>query len=181
MYQSSGVNFSSPDNNIKYLNLEPQMVVADFGVGSGAYAMAAAREVPGGKVYAIDIQKDLLAKLKKEASHQNLNNIEILWGDIENVGGVKLTDNSADVVIVSNVLFQAEAKYQLALEAKRILKPAGRLLFIDWSESFGGLGPQAGDIVTAEEAEKIFSEAGFNVSKSFPAGPHHYGIIFVKK
>ena len=122
-----------------------------------------------------------MAKLKKEAISQNLDNIEILWGDIENVGGVKLTDNSIDVAIVSNVLFQATAKYQLALEVKRILKSTGRVLFVDWSESFSGLGPQSSDIVTAEEAQKIFTEAGFSVGKSFSAGPHHYGSIFIKK
>jgi tRNA A58 N-methylase Trm61 len=66
--------FSDPENNIKQFALASGMMVADFGSGSGFYSMAAARAVaPSGKVFAVDIQKDLLQKLKNGAKQNNIN------------------------------------------------------------------------------------------------------------
>jgi ubiquinone/menaquinone biosynthesis C-methylase UbiE len=173
--------FADPHTNLQKLNLASGMTVVDFGSGVGAYALAAAGMVaPEGKVYAVEIQKDLLENLKKEAGVRNIQNIDVIWGDIEQAGGVGLADNTADVVIVSNVLFQAKSMYTLALEAKRLLKPGGRIMVIDWSESFGGLGPLPSEVVPADEVKKTFGSAGLAFSLDFPAGDHHYGLIFAK-
>lgn len=173
--------FADPRTNLQKLNLASGMTVVDFGSGVGAYALAAAPLVaPDGKVYAVEIQKDLLASLKKEARVKNINNIEVIWGDIEQAGGVGLADNLADAVIISNVLFQAKSMYTLALEAKRILKPGGTIMVIDWSDSFGGIGPNPVDVVSADEVKKTFGSAGLAFTIDFPAGDHHYGLIFAK-
>lgn len=157
------------------------MIVVDFGSGIGAYALPAANLVaPNGKVYAVEIQKDLLETIKKDALAKGLDNLEYIWGDIEQAGGVGLADGLADVVIISNVLFQAKSMYTLALEAKRILKSGGRVMVIDWSESFGGLGPLPSDVVPAEEVKNTFGSAGLVFDSDFPAGDHHYGLIFAK-
>lgn len=173
--------FADPRTNLQKLSLASGMTVVDFGAGVGAYALAAAPFVaPEGKVYAVEIQKDLLETLKKEAVTKGINNIEVIWGDIEQVGGVGLADNIADVVIISNVLSQAKSMYTLALEAKRLLKPGGRIMVIDWSESFGGMGPLPSDVVPPDEVKKTFGSAGLAFSLDFSAGDHHYGLIFAK-
>lgn len=173
--------FADPQENLKKLNLSMGMDVVDFGSGVGAYALAAARLVaPEGKVYAVEIQKDFLEAIKKGAQEKNLDNVELIWGDIEQAGGVGLADNLADVVIISNVLFQTKSMYTLALEAKRLLKPGGRVMIIEWSESFGGIGPAPVDIVSPEEVKKTFGSAGLVFTSEFPAGDHHYGLIFAK-
>ncbi len=173
--------FADPQTNLQKLNLSSGMTVIDFGSGIGAYSLAAASLVlPDGKVYAVEIQKDLLETLKKEAREKSLPNVDVIWGDIEQNGGVSLPDGVADVVIISNVLFQAKSMYTLALEAKRLLKPGGRVMIIDWSESFGGLGPAPIDVVPVEEIKKTFSSVGFAFVLDFPAGDHHYGLIFAK-
>ncbi len=158
------------------------MTVVDFGAGSGAYTIPAAKLVaPAGKVYAVEIQKDLLETIKKTAEAEHLgDNVNLIWGDIEQQGGVSLADSLADVVIVSNVLFQAKSMYTLALEAKRILKSSGRIMIIEWNESFGGIGPAATDIVAPEEIKKTFGSVGLAFISEFPAGEHHYGLIFSK-
>lgn len=182
MYQSSGLHFISPEKSISRLHLTYGMKVADFGAGSGAYTFAVARAIgPSGRVYAIDIQKDLLEKIKTEAREQHLSNIEVLWGDLEQVGGTKLGDEVVQVVVISNVLFQTKGAYQVALEAKRVLKVGGRVLLIDWEGSFGGIGPKTDDVLTKDEVVAIFEQAGFESTENFLAGPHHYGIIFNKK
>lgn len=173
--------FADPQANLQKLNLRPGLTVVDFGAGSGAYTIPAARMVfPDGKVYAVEIQKDLLETVKQAAQTQNLNNIEYVWGDIEQAGGVSLADNLADAIIISNVLFQAKSMYTLAIEAKRILKPGGRVMVIDWSESFGGIGPAPADVVASEAIKKTFESAGLTFSSDFSAGEHHYGLIFNK-
>ena len=63
---------------------------------------------------------------------------------------------------------------------KRVLRPGGKAVVIDWTESFGGLGPQPSDVVEQKEAERLFNENGFTTETSFDAGDHHYGVIFRK-
>lgn len=173
--------FSDPEKNIEQLGLEPGMSVADLGAGSGFYAIAAARAVLGaGRVYAIDVQKDLLQKIKTNAHREHLANVEVLWGDLEKLGGTRLRDLSVDVAIVANTLFQIKDKNTLLLEAKRILKPKGRLLIIDWSDSFGGIGPHKDEVLTLASAKTLCEKAGFAFEHELSAGSHHYGLVFRK-
>lgn len=174
--------FSDPEHNIEQLGLSDGHIVADFGAGSGFYSILAGKAVaPMGKVYAIDVQKDLLERLKKEAARQGVRNIDVLSGDLEKLGGSKIRESSCDVVIASNVLFMAEDKKSFLLEAKRVLRPLGRLLLIDWSASFSGMGPHSDHVVYKDDAIKLAKEAGFSFDREISAGAHHYGIIFRKQ
>lgn len=173
--------FADPKSNIEHLLIGEEMNVIDIGAGSGAYVLAAAEVARNGKVYALDIQKDLLLKIKKEAGKRNIHNIETLWADAEDLGGTKLRDGLIDIGIVSNLLFQIEHKEGLAKEVSRIIRKKGRLLLIDWTDSFGGLGPQTKDVVTSEKAKQLFEKVGFKTLKEFNAGDHHYGMIFERQ
>lgn len=171
--------FSDPKNNIRQLHLTEGMSVADFGSGAGYYVMAASELVgDSGRVYAIDLQQALLQKVKRMMTEKNRENVDILWGDIERIGGTKLGDESVDAVIIANTLFQVEDKSSTAMEIRRVLKEKGKLMVVDWSDSFGGIGPQSGSIVTESSSRKIFTENGFEFDERFDAGEHHYGLIF---
>ena len=176
------MSFAEPIANLEKLNLTPGMTVVDFGAGSGAYTIPSARLVaPDGVVYAVEIQKDLLENIKKSAVDARLqDNVKLIWGDVEQQGGVGLADGLADVIIISNVLFQTKSMYTLALEAKRILKPEGKIMVIEWSGSFGNLGPTPADVVPAEEVKKTFGSVGLILTDEFSAGEYHYGLIFSK-
>jgi ubiquinone/menaquinone biosynthesis C-methylase UbiE len=155
------------------------MKVGDFGAGSGHYARAAAAIVGSiGKVYAIDVQEDILKHIKLNTHEQHQHIIETVWGDIEKPGGTHLRDASLDAVLLANTLFQVENRFGLIAEIKRTLKPGGKLMLVDWAGSFGGMGPAANKVVPEKEAEALFTNAGFHKVKSFHAGPHHYGILF---
>lgn len=174
--------FTDPAQNVAAFGLTEGMRVADFGTGSGAYALIMAERVGStGKVYAVDIQNDLLTRLDKLAKERHLENIEIIWGDVEKQGGSKIADQTVELVLISNTLFQSDAKYTLALEAKRILVPRGRAVIIEWQDSFAGLGPAPERVVKAADVKKIFEQAGFRHQTDFPTGPHHYGMIFNKQ
>lgn len=174
---SSG-NFTHPDTNIAAMHLDPGMKVADFGAGSGAYALGAARVVGRtGRVYAVDVQKDLLTRIRNTALKEGIDWLDIIWGDFENPGGTKIRDKSLDVVVMSNVLFQLDRPAGAFAEARRVLKPTGRLVIIDWMDSFAGLGPEPKRVVTKEKALGFAIDAGFEFAREFAAGAHHYGII----
>lgn len=173
--------FSDPENNIKQFALASGMQVADFGSGSGFYTMAIARAVaPNGKVFAVDIQKDLLQKLKNGAKQNHLNNVDVIWGDLEHLGGTKLRESSLDAVTVCNLFFQIQNKDALCLEIKRILRVNARALVVDWTGSFGGVGPQNSDVIPKETMVNIFQEHGFVLDREISAGAQHYGLVFRK-
>lgn len=174
--------FSDPQAIVDQLELSPESIVADFGAGSGFYSLAAARALASstGKVYSIDVQKDLLERIKTLAANQGIHNIEYIWGDVEAQKGSKLKDGLADWVLVANLLFQAPEKQAVINEAKRVLKPRGRLLVVEWSESFGGTGPAQADVVSASAVKTFAATAGLNFEKDISAGEHHYGLIFRK-
>ena len=174
--------FVNPEEIVKKrFNLQPGMAVADFGAGSGYYTLAAAEIVSdSGVVYAVDIQKDLLEKIKTRAEDEGLKNVEIIWADLDRPEGSRIAENSLDFVVISNILFQTENKPAVAREAFRVLKSGGAAGVIDWSESFGGLGPRPEDVLKRQDCEKLFLEAGFAVEKDFEAGEHHYGFLFRK-
>lgn len=173
--------FSDPEKIIRELNVTEGSVVADLGAGSGFYTMAAAKAVgPGGRVYAVEIQQDLLARLKANAHQAKLHNIEVIHGNLEKAGGSRLKDNSVDLAIAANVLFQVEDRAAFLAEAKRALRPGGRMLVVDWMDSFGGMGPQPERLVPQPEAKRIVEEAGFSYVTALNAGAHHYGLIFRK-
>ena len=174
--------FSNPRNNIARFALAPGMIIADIGSGSGEYSIQAAKAVGHtGRVYAVDVQKDLLARLKKIATSENIRTIEVIAGDAEKVGGTGLREASIDGVILANILFQAEDKKGLLTEASRIIHPKGKAYVIDWKDSFGGLGPRQSDVVSSGAARALLEEGGFSVVSEFDAGDHHYGLIAEKK
>ena len=174
--------FSDPQKNTAQLDVREGDHVADFGAGSGAYAFAVAKRVgSSGRVYAIDVQKDLLAKLKNEAHHQHISNIEIIWSDLDEKKGVPLRDASIDACIISNLLFQVSSKEQIAADAWRLLKSNGRVLVVDWNDSYGGLGPAPEHVFSKQAAQELFIKKGFELERDIDAGAYHYGMIFKKK
>lgn len=174
-------NFTDPESNIRELGVYEGQTVVDLGAGTGVYTVLLADRVgESGRVYAIEVQKEFLTNIKTAAADRGLKNVEVIWGDIERFGGTKVKDEIADEVVVSNVLFQAEDKGGLMREVKRILKPQGKLLIVDWKDSFGNLGPSSDAVVSAAAAQELAEREGFVLKKIFDAGAHHYGLVLYK-
>lgn len=170
--------FSDPASNLAKLGLVDGQKIVDLGAGSGFYSIEATKKVgSSGRVYAVDVQKNLLERLRSVASNQGVRNIEVIWGNAEKIGGTKLREAIADRVVASNVLFQIEKPDEFCLEIKRILKPGGRVLVVDWS-GVTTLSPKV--IVPEMKARTLFEKNGFKLYDSFNAGDHHYGLIFTR-
>ncbi len=172
--------FSDPVKNLKAFDLRDDMTVADLGAGTGSYAIAAAEMVPRGKVYAVEIQRDFLTAVKNKAEEARLGNLECFLGDVEKIGGTKIRDESMDAVIASNVLFQLDDKDKFVEEIRRILKPNGRVLLVDWSSDQSSIMSGSKRVVTENQATELFNRYGFSLLRKINAGEHHYGIIFLK-
>lgn len=174
--------FLNPNAAVRAAGIHEGMQVADFGAGSGFFTRAAAREVgEGGVVWAVDINRDLLPRIKNVATAEGLTNVEVIHGDIEVAGGSNLPAGTFDACIVANVLFALEHKGECAAEIQRILKKSGRALVIDWRGSFGGLGPHAAHVLDKDAARALFEKHGFVVGASVPAGEYHWGFVVRKK
>lgn len=170
--------FINPNQALNQIDLAPNMIAADFGSGSGGWAIPLAKILKDGKVFAIDILKEPLSALKSRADSERVLNIQTICSNIENKGGSKLGDNSVDLVLMTNLLFQIENKKAVFLETKRILKNAGKVLIVDWLPKTS-LGPEEGRI-SSSEVEKIAKDSGLKLEKEFKAGTHHYGVILEK-
>ena len=164
-----------------HFHLREGDTVADFGAGSGYFLQALSEAVGAtGRVYACEIQRELVEKLGNTARLQNLTNVDPIWCDIEEPNGVKIASGALDAVVLINTLFQIEDKNTALSEVLRTLRPGGKLLLIDWSESFGGLGPQPYQVVSQSDAQSLVETAGLVFERSFDAGDHHYGLAFKK-
>lgn len=173
--------FADPKGNIEQLGKISGMKIADFGAGIGAYTIPLAKKVGDfGRVYAVEVQKDLLSKIQSTAQEEYITNVEVLWGDIERIGATKLVDKSVDIVIVANVFFGIEDKSGMVAEANRVLVSGGKILFVDWKDSYGGMGPQPEMIVIPEDARRYFEDGGFVFEKTVQTGDQHYGFIMMK-
>lgn len=173
--------FIIPRVTATHFHLREGDKVADFGAGGGNFAAVISRLVgPQGRVYAVEIQKNLVEALEARARSERLSNVEVIWGDLEAENGTKIASGALDAVIMVNCLFQAEDKLAMMKEASRTLRSGGRFFIIDWSESWGGLGPQLGQVVNESDARAFAESAGFTFERSFDAGSRHYGLAFRK-
>ena len=124
--------FVEPRSVVAQLGLVAGMKAADLGAGVGHFAIPLAQALgSSGKVYAIDIQKDLLGKLAESARKEHVTTIEVIWGDVDEDGGSHLKDEFVDVALFANTMFQLEKKESAAHEARRILKMKGLLAVVD--------------------------------------------------
>lgn len=171
-------SFLNPEKVLDELDLRPNMVAAEFGCGSGGFAIPLAKRLEEGLVYGLDIQEAPLSALKSRSLLENIINIRIIRCDLEKPKGSTLVDSSLNLVLIPNVLFQVKNKVAIMSEAKRVLEKGGKLVVIDWLPE-ATQGPIKGRI-SAEKVKKIAKELGLKLKKEFKAGVHHYGLILEK-
>ncbi|MEM9336552.1 MAG: methyltransferase domain-containing protein [Patescibacteria group bacterium] len=173
--------FVIPEKIVTHFHLKEGDVAADFGAGSGYFLRVLSAGVgASGRVYACEIQKQLVEKLGDVARSQGLMNIDPLWCDLEAAGGIRISDNTLDVGLLINTFFQFENKEVAIKEIHRTLRPGGILHVVDWTESFGGLGPHPEQVVDPETTKAHFESHGFLFERGYDAGDHHFAHAYRK-
>lgn len=172
--------FSRPQHNLDLLDIQLGMSVLECGVGAGDYTHEICKRVGSeGIVYGADIQKNILQKAQADTQQYHPNPFRALWTDFDVQGSLKnIPDMSVDRILIANVLFQLTHPQYLLDECKRVLKSDGRMLLVDWRDSFQHIGPHPQSIVHPDTARQYFEKAGFRIHPDMPdVGPHHYGYI----
>ena len=167
--------FISPEQIIENLAPKAGDIVADFGCGNGAYDFAASKLVGDrGKVYAIDMYTDMLDKLAREADKMNIINIDTIVANVEEK--VHLNNNTCDIIILSNILSEVVNIDNLIKETKRVLKPNGIVLIVDWKNTKENISLKRHSLIEEEKVVAILAKYDFTVRKHFPAGDYHYAF-----
>jgi ubiquinone/menaquinone biosynthesis C-methylase UbiE len=168
--------FLKPDEILGRLGLQKTMTAADFGCGSGGWSIPLAKILNEGRVYSIDVLEGPLFVLNNSAKVAGIFNIQTMNSNVES--GTKLIPGSCDLVLMTNLLFQCEYKKAVLNEGKRVLKPGGKILVVDWKKS-QNFGPRERS-VSLEEVKIIATGLGMKVENEFVASPYHWGLVLAK-
>lgn len=115
---------------LQALELQPGMVVADIGAGSGYLSRRLARALaPSGKVMAVDVQPEMVAMLRDAARQDGLHNIVPSLGTETDV---KLAPDSVDVAVMVDVYHELSFPYEVLASIVKALKPGGRVVFVEY-------------------------------------------------
>lgn len=125
------------DRLLRALELEPGMVVADIGAGTGFYARRIAKRVlPGGTVHAVEVQPQLLAMLRKSAREEGLDNLLPVQGTATDP---RLAPGSVDLALMVDVYHELEFPHEMLQAIARALRPGGRLVLVEYRAEDRGL------------------------------------------
>ena len=158
-------DFLKVDDVLNQIDLGEEMSGAEFGCGSALFTIALAKKLKKGKVYALDIQEEKLSALKGKVALEKITNVTTIHADLEKEKGSTLPDNYLDVVLIPNVLFQAEDRYAMIKEANRILKPGGQLVIVDWLK-VTAFSPRTG-IIGPDKMKEIVAPLQMTLKKEF--------------
>ena len=169
------MEFLNPKGVLLQLGLEENMVAVDFGCGSGGWVMPLAKILKHGKVYAIDVLQEPLSALRLKLKSENLLNVDVIHANVENHS--KILANSCDLVLMTNLLFQAEHREKILEEGKRILKEGGRILVVEWKPG-ANLGPA--DKISVANVKDIAKRLDLKYGNEFEAGVYHWALVLTK-
>jgi len=166
----------APAATLARLGLRDGQTLCDIGAGSGLFSLAAAR-ITSGAVWAADIDAELLAELDTRARAEGLANLHILP-----VSGCAypIPDGSADWALLVTVLHEIPARHALLAELRRLLKPAGRAVLVEFHAGRTPMGPPPAHRLGAPEAESLFTGAGFAKEQEFSLGENLYVQTYIR-
>jgi ubiquinone/menaquinone biosynthesis C-methylase UbiE len=119
-----------PARLLKALKIKQGEKIADIGAGSGFFTFRLSRLVGSkGKVYAVDIQPEMLAIIRKRMNDQNLTNIKLVRGTEKDPG---LPDDSVDMILLVDVYHEFGYPHEMTRAMVKALKPGGRLVFVEY-------------------------------------------------
>ena len=165
-----------PDRVISALALKPGATVADIGAGTGYFSMRLAKAVPGGVVYAVDIEPKMVEYLKTRAAGEKLTNVTPVAASATSPNLPK----PVDLVLVVDTYHHIgnRAQYFRALQSQ--LAANGRVAIIDFRKD-APEGPPAHFRLAPEQIEKEMAEAGYARVAQHDFLPRQHFLIFARR
>lgn len=156
------------DEVLSKLSLKPGMIVADIGAGTGLFSRPLAKAVaPAGKVYAVDIQQELLDFINKRDKEENIGNIQTVLGEFDDP---KLPARNVDLAFINDVLHHIEHRAVYLKALGTYMKPTGRIAIIEMNKDDPHTGHknQPELLVAREDILQWMSDAGFKLVEEHP-------------
>ncbi len=164
----------NPEAILKQAGVSKSAVFMDLGCGDGFFTLLAASIVgEKGKVYAVDSDASAIDKVKRKAEERNLKNVHAEVGAGEDT---VFCSHCADFVFFSMVLHDFKDPTKVLRNAKKMLKPSGVLVNLDWKKLQMPFGPPFQIRFSEQQASELITQAGLTVTTVKDTGPHHYVI-----
>ena len=152
--------WQKPDEIMDALNIADGSIVADVGAGAGWFTVRLARRVgPNGRVYAEDIQREMLEAITNRVRREGLGNVVTVEGTPED----PRLPAGLDAVLVVGVYAEVGEPISLLRDVAAALQPQGRLGIVDFTKEGGGPGPEMEDRVDTADVIRDAEAAGFTL------------------
>jgi ubiquinone/menaquinone biosynthesis C-methylase UbiE len=168
--------WQKPDQIMDTLNIADGSVVADLGAGGGWFTVRLARRVgPHGRVYAEDIQPQMIEAIDRRVRREGLTNVRLLLGKASDP---LLPAASVDAALMVETYHELDDPIALLRSVARALKPQGRLGIVDYKKDGGGPGPPIEERVEPETVLREAQSAGLRLISRETFLPFQFLLIF---
>lgn len=168
--------WQKPQQLLDALGIAEASVVADVGAGAGWFTVRLARRVgPNGRVYAQDVQQEMLDAITRRVAREGLSNVVPRLG---RANDPLLPPGTLDAILTVDVLHEIDDRVTLLENLRRALKPGGRLGVVDFLPGGGGPGPEADERVPPSIIEAEAARAGLVLLRRETFLPFQYFLIF---
>lgn len=169
-------DWQQPERMMDALRIGEGSVVADLGAGGGWFTVRLARRVgPNGRVYAEDVQPQMIEAITRRVQREALRNVVPRLGTHDDP---KLPGGGVDVVLMVDTYNEVEARVALLRNIARALKPDGRLGIVNFKKDGGGPGPDIEERVDADEVIRDANAAGLRLHSRETFLRYQYFLVF---
>jgi predicted methyltransferase len=168
-----------PDEVIRTMGLRDGHVVADLGCGSGYFARRMARAVaPTGRVYAVDVQPQMIDILKRRAEAEGLANVVPVLGESDDP---KLAPVSLDWILLVDVYHELQEPKAMLARMREALKPTGRVALVEYRlEGTTALHIREEHRMSPRQVLAEWEPAGFRLTARHEFLPTQHFFVFEK-
>lgn len=166
-----------PDKVVGNMGLKPGDMVADIGAGTGYFVFRMSPLVPQGKVYAVDIQPEMLAIIERRMKDGNINNVIPVQG---NETDTKLPPASVDVALLVDAYHEFSYPYEMMESLARSLKPGGRVILIEYRGEDPDVPIKLLHKMTEAQVKKEMNAVGLAWKETKDFLPQQHFLVFTK-
>jgi ubiquinone/menaquinone biosynthesis C-methylase UbiE len=172
--------WQQPERVMADLHLQPGITIADVGCGSGYFTFRLAEAAgKGGRVLAVDIDKDALAVVRERAEAEGIGNVEVVRSEPDST---TLPSESIDAAFICDVLHEVpeEGRRPLVADVARTIRPGGLLYVIDYRKSHDVPFDPYDILVPRDELQRMAEEAGLVLDAEFHYLHYQVFLRFLK-
>jgi ubiquinone/menaquinone biosynthesis C-methylase UbiE len=169
--------WQKPDAVIQELHLSGTEKIADVGAGSGYFTFRFAQALPAGKVYAIEIEPEMLRHIHHKAMTEGVKNIEV----IKSTPDDPKVPADVDLVFVCDVIHHVKNRELWLKKLSRQMKSGAHLVVIEFKEGDLPEGPPASVKIPKKKLIALITENNFKLeTEKSDFLPYQEFLIFIK-